>query len=126
MKEYARSFYNSKAWRLCSRGFMLSKDGLCERCGRIADICHHKTYITPENINDPEITLNWDNLEALCQDCHNKEHFTKGGLTYFDAAGDIRHVKESQEVRDFQQAAAKIDGLMEKLAELKGPGAANE
>lgn len=23
------------------------------------------------------ITLCWDNLEALCQDCHNKEHHAK-------------------------------------------------
>ena len=26
------------------------------------------------NINDISVTLCWDNLEALCQDCHNKEH----------------------------------------------------
>lgn len=25
-------------------------------------------------INDISVTLCWDNLEALCQDCHNKEH----------------------------------------------------
>ena len=31
-------------------------------------------YLTEQNVNDPYIALSWDNLEALCQDCHNKEH----------------------------------------------------
>lgn len=39
-----------------------------------AKIVHHKTHITPENINDVSITFSWDNLEALCMDCHNNEH----------------------------------------------------
>ena len=34
---------------------------------------HHKIYLTPQNINDPAVTLAEDNLELLCQDCHNKE-----------------------------------------------------
>jgi hypothetical protein len=46
----------------------------CERCGAAANVVHHKIYITPLNINDPDITLNFDNLEALCHNCHNKEH----------------------------------------------------
>lgn len=28
----------------------------------------------PNNINDPEISLNHDNLEYLCLDCHNEHH----------------------------------------------------
>jgi hypothetical protein len=35
---------------------------------------HHKTYITPTNINNPDITLNFNNLEFVCHDCHNEEH----------------------------------------------------
>lgn len=31
-------------------------------------------YITPNTINDPDITLNWSNLEALCMNCHTNEH----------------------------------------------------
>ena len=31
---------------------------------------HHKIALTPENINDPMITLCWDNLEGLCEKCH--------------------------------------------------------
>ena len=79
MKEWAKSFYKSKAWRDCREGYIQSVHGLCERClekdkhvpGKIV---HHKEILTPENINNPDITLNWDYLELLCQDCHNKEH----------------------------------------------------
>ncbi|MCM8900605.1 HNH endonuclease [Caldicoprobacter algeriensis] len=96
-QEWARGFYNSKAWEKCRLAFLQSKFFICERCGGAATIAHHKTRLTPENIHDPNITLNWDNLEALCQDCHNKEHSAKlpvaEGLM-FDENGDL--VKENR------------------------------
>lgn len=71
---------------------MLSMNYVCERCGDAAIICHHKIYITPVNIDDPNITLNWDNLEAVCLDCHNAEHHkapnTQEGLQ-FDEEGNL-------------------------------------
>ncbi len=91
MKPWAEKFYKSKAWIECRLAFLQSKFFICERCGGAATIAHHKIYLTPENINDPNITLNWDNLEALCQDCHNKEHggaSTAEGLT-FDENGNL-------------------------------------
>ena len=54
--------------------------GLCERCYQQGiytpgDIVHHsKVHVTPENVDDPEITLSFDNLELLCRDCHAKVH----------------------------------------------------
>lgn len=39
-----------------------------------ADEVHHKIRLTKENINEPSIALNFDNLEALCEQCHDKEH----------------------------------------------------
>src|SRR5699024_10899168 len=63
----ARAFYTSAAWIKCRTGYMQSQHYVCERCGGIGEICRHKTYITPENIHDPYITLNWDNLECVCQ-----------------------------------------------------------
>ena len=85
-------FYRSKAWKQTQAAFMASKNYMCERCDQPATIVHHKTYITPSNINDPNITLSWDNLEALCHDCHNKEHFreaaTMPGLV-FDSNGNL-------------------------------------
>ena len=38
------------------------------------DEVHHKIRLTPENITDPSIALNWDNLELLCKACHQEEH----------------------------------------------------
>ncbi|EJQ56207.1 hypothetical protein IEQ_00181 [Bacillus cereus BAG6X1-2] len=90
--DYAKSFYTSKEWVKCRTGFMQSKHYICERCGNLAVICHHKTYISPKNINNPEITLNWSNLEALCQDCHNKEHHRTSSTTEglkFDDDGNL-------------------------------------
>lgn len=93
MKDYAKGFYTSKAWRDTQRAYMLSKNYVCERCGRPAGIVHHKTYITPGNIHDPEITLNFDNLEALCPTCHQNEHFKQGGICAeglkFDKEGNL-------------------------------------
>lgn len=79
MKPWAEKFYASDAWHECRDAFMQSKGNLCERCSTpddpvVAKIAHHKVYLTRENINDPHIALSWANLEALCQDCHNKEH----------------------------------------------------
>lgn len=74
MKVWAERFYKGTAWKRTRGAFMKSKHYLCERCGEPAKICHHKVYLTPKNIDDPNITLKWSNLEALCQDCHNKEH----------------------------------------------------
>jgi 5-methylcytosine-specific restriction protein A len=80
-KEWAKKFYNSKAWQKCREGYIDTVHGLCETCldkNKLTPgyILHHKTWLTPENINDPNITLNWDNLKYECQDCHNKEGST--------------------------------------------------
>jgi 5-methylcytosine-specific restriction endonuclease McrA len=74
MKAWAKSFYLSAAWENTRAAYLMSKDGICERCGEPAKIVHHRQHITKDNIGDVSITLCWDNLEALCQDCHNKEH----------------------------------------------------
>ncbi len=78
-KEYAKKFYRSKAWKQCRESYISKVNHLCERCYKIniikpGYIVHHKTYITPQNINNPMITLNHENLEYVCLDCHNKEH----------------------------------------------------
>jgi 5-methylcytosine-specific restriction endonuclease McrA len=94
MKPWAEQFYKSKAWRDCRDAYFVSKFGLCEKCGRPGLIVHHKIKLNPQNINNPDITLNWDNLELLCLDCHNREHggaSTAEGLE-FDENGDLRQV----------------------------------
>ena len=48
---------------------------------------HHKEYINTANIWDTNITLSFDNLELLCIDCHNKEHFERSDFT---TDGDVK------------------------------------
>ena len=91
VKAWAEKFYTSKAWEETREAYMKSKQWICERCEEPAKICHHRIWLTRENINNPYITLCWDNLEALCQDCHNKEHHKKNRATRytFDAEGNV-------------------------------------
>ena len=74
MKDFAKAFYQSKAWKKTRRYIFLRDMGLCVRCGKPGDIVHHKIHLTPNNIDDPSISLNEDNLETLCRECHAIEH----------------------------------------------------
>lgn len=79
MRDFARTFYSSTAWKKTRAAYAKSKGNLCERClkkGLIVPgvIVHHKVYLTPDNINDPAVSLNWNNLELVCADCHAEEH----------------------------------------------------
>ena len=82
MKPYAERFYKSQEWQRC-REYVWQRDrGLCVDCikrGRVtaAEEVHHVTEITPENITDPGITLNPDNLVSLCRECHRRRHGTE-------------------------------------------------
>lgn len=98
-KEYAKKFYKSRAWQQCRTSYISTVHGLCEHCleddkytpGYIVD---HIIEINPSNINNPEITLNHQNLQFLCLPCHNTKHFGKDievireGLS-FDGDGNI-------------------------------------
>ena len=75
-------FYTTRAWRKCRETFLQDRGGLCEVClskGLIepATEVHHKQHITPDNVDDPRITLSHDNLMALCENCHAEQHRTK-------------------------------------------------
>ncbi len=83
------AFYKSPAWIKCRRGYIASKYGLCERCNKPGNYVHHKTYVTSDNIHDPSITLSWSNLELLCHECHNVEHFGRGIAYEFDELGNL-------------------------------------
>lgn len=79
MQPYAESFYKSRQWQKTRDLCIRRAGGLCEECAKDgiitpAVVAHHIKPITRKNINDPEITLNLDNLMALCVDCHAKVH----------------------------------------------------
>ena len=91
VQPWAKPLYKSTAWRKCRAAYVISQHGLCERCSRPGSIVHHKTRITPANLSNPSVTLNWDNLQLLCLECHNRAHAgacTAEGLE-FDEVGNI-------------------------------------
>lgn len=56
--------------------------------------------------------MDLNNLEGLCQDCHNKEHFVKeDGLckAVFDKEGNIVNVKESKQVKEYKKLVKQFD-----------------
>lgn len=65
-------FYNSKAWRRMSRYIRLRDHGVCQECGRAGNEVHHIIPITENNVHEYEkISLNPENLQLLCTECHN-------------------------------------------------------
>lgn len=92
-KPWAKKFYNSAAWKRARLAYIKSVYGLCEWCGRPGYIVDHIVELTPDNISDPTVTLNQDNFQFLCLDCHNKKTFgwrepIREGLM-FDEQGQI-------------------------------------
>lgn len=78
-RDFAVAFYHSQAWKKCQASYTKQAHGLCEVCkskGLIVPgvIVHHKIHLTPENISDPDITLNPGNLMLVCRDCHADIH----------------------------------------------------
>ena len=72
-------FYKTAKWRKFRASYLASVGGLCERCkakGKIvpAEIVHHRIYLDANNINDPDISLSFNSVEALCRKCHADEH----------------------------------------------------
>jgi hypothetical protein len=101
-QSWAIKLYASQAWLDCRAAYIASVFGLCESCnesGLIVPgyICHHKVWLTPNNINDPNITLNHEHLRYECLQCHNSTHskqlngVTKEGLM-FTPDGDLVEV----------------------------------
>lgn len=84
MKDFAARLYSSRAWKDCRQAYRKSVGGLCEIClakglYKPGEIVHHKIHLTPNNINNPAITLDWNNLQLVCRDCHAEIHEKKRG-----------------------------------------------
>lgn len=94
MKPYAETFYKSRQWQRCRDLAIQRSGGLCERCAKdgivkAAVVAHHIKPITPQNITDPSITLNLDNLMALCTECHAAVHHHKPRRYKVDEGGRV-------------------------------------
>ena len=91
------NFYRRPAWKKCRAAFIKHRQsidgGLCQRCHEhLGRIVHHRTHLTAETIDNPDICYGFDNLEFVCLDCHNIEHGYKReiiGVKYaFDPDGN--------------------------------------
>ena len=65
-------FYKSNEWKLLKDKKLQDEQYLCERCSKLATEVHHIKYIQTEE--GWLLRLDYDNLEALCTDCHNYRH----------------------------------------------------
>ena len=53
--------------------YLLIRPG-CQRCkDKTGYIVHHINHITPQTISNFDVTLNHNNLEYLCKECHDLE-----------------------------------------------------
>ena len=95
-RKQADPFYLSKAWRTVRAEALRRDHGMCVRCmerfmnggekPRLAVIVHHKK----SRKEYPELELDLDNLESLCDICHNREHPEKGKKKPETGLPDIR------------------------------------
>ena len=83
------NFYKSPAWLAAREIKIMSVNGRCERCGQVGLEVHHKERLTVESVSDSFVSLNQDNLELLCRDCHNKEHKRFSKEVRFDKDGNL-------------------------------------
>ena len=85
MREFAKGFYKSKQWQQV-REYVLKRDAyLCRICGAPAEEVHHITHLSPENIGDPTVTSNPENLISLCRACHFEQHRGEHGTKKRDS-----------------------------------------
>ena len=94
MQPWAEAFYKSSAWKH-TRAVAIKRDAyLCQDClklGRItaAEEVHHIQPLTPDNINDPDISLNLDNLVSVCRECHQARHGARQRRYIVDELGRV-------------------------------------
>jgi|GEM_PF-500706 len=124
-KEYV-SFYKTTAWRHTREQVLLRDYSTCVRCGLEGNIVDH---IVPSE-DDWEDRLNVDNLETLCQRCHNlktkrewiKKHKGRDRamkihvVIGYPASGKstyvARHMTSHDLVYDYDLLTSSLDGSM--------------
>ena len=71
--------YGTYKWKKLRSAYKKQVGGLCERCLKAGvlkagEFVHHKVHLDANNMHDETVTLNMDNLELLCRECHAAEH----------------------------------------------------
>lgn len=92
-REWQHKFYTSKKWRSVRKQAITKNKKNYNSCIPKCELCKtriratkgsrgyvygdHIIEITNDNYNDESITLNIDNIQILCMDCHNKKTFSQ-------------------------------------------------
>lgn len=90
--EVIKKFYHSAAWKRVRRLVIQTHRGRCQECGKAGTEVHHKTPLTEQNVTNPRIALGLNNLELLCQACHDAKRSDNGQVRKdlkFDENGDL-------------------------------------
>lgn len=79
MYSILKSFYASEKWIKFRLSLIAERGSKCQHCGKIIIkstdiIAHHIKELTPENVNDYNISLNPNNILLVHSDCHNFIH----------------------------------------------------
>lgn len=87
-------FYHSREWQTIRDAVWSRDQGLCQDCltkgiVRPGIDVHHIIELTMDNVHDPSIALNTDNLVTLCKDCHNERHDRRDRRFKVDANGHV-------------------------------------
>lgn len=95
MRDFAKSFYRSKRWQATRAAYAASVGGLCESCATAGlivpgEIVHHKVPLTPDNIRNPSLALDFSNLEFVCRSCHAARHPQETGKRWI--VDDFGHI----------------------------------
>lgn len=75
IREHGEAFYLLTVWKHKRKEILVKYHNECQRCKREhkltrATMVHHKKHLK----EFPELALADDNLEPLCDSCHNIEH----------------------------------------------------
>ncbi|GHU54720.1 hypothetical protein FACS1894132_09790 [Clostridia bacterium] len=109
LKEDFRSvkakFYRSADWKTARNNYVKQRfdedKGKCEYCRQVeGEEVHHIIPLSPKNINDKNITVNFENLKYLCRECHSRNEQVRADKyknppfkihngTYFDENGKL-------------------------------------
>ena len=76
--------YKSKRWKSKRLAILRRDKYICQECKKYGK---RKEAVTVHHIKHadthPELAYDDNNLESLCQGCHNKKHPEKGGRRYW-------------------------------------------
>ena len=99
--EKVQRFYNSTAWRQARNLCVVRCRGRCQQCGKPGKEVHHIIPLDEKNVDDPNISLNQNNLTLLCTSCHNRqrdieEENDKDYISFTDKNGEFVIVKKDE------------------------------